>query len=349
MKLSDIEFQADNTKATFFYSADSRVDFRELIKFLAAEFRIRVEMKQISIRQEAGRIGGIGACGRELCCSTWLSEFKSVSTSAARYQNLSLNPTKLSGQCGRLKCCLNYELETYLEALRDIPKIEDNIITLDGEAKLQKTDIFRRILWFSYDTENNWYAIPVDEVLAMIAQNKKGIILPPLSEEFWLKEKAFKVESEPPIVLKDRNRNPKHVHAKKENSNAELPLDRKKGKNAKNQPAPKAANQVRENKNSPVTNAKVEKIVETTPIAPAQNPKPENIGKKTHFKNKPPRKENETNTSNLPKENVIEPTPNKDVKDVLPNEAAAGENKKNFFKKRRRFRKPKEGGGGAEA
>ena len=123
MKLTDVEFQADNTKATFYYSAEDRVDFRELIKVLASEFKIRVEMRQISLRQEAGRLGGIGSCGRELCCSTWLSEFKSVSTSAARYQNLSLNPGKLSGQCGRLKCCLNYELETYMDALEDIPDV----------------------------------------------------------------------------------------------------------------------------------------------------------------------------------------------------------------------------------
>src|SRR5690606_27086268 len=121
MKLLDVEYQADNSKATFYYSADDRVDFRELIKLLASEFRIRIEMRQISLRQEAGRIGGVGVCGRELCCSTWIHDFKSVSTSAARYQNLSLNPSKLSGQCGRLKCCLNYELDTYLSALKDIP------------------------------------------------------------------------------------------------------------------------------------------------------------------------------------------------------------------------------------
>lgn len=204
MKLSDIEYQADNTKATFFYSADSRVDFRELIKILASEFRIRVEMRQISIRQEAGRVGGIGACGRELCCSTWLSEFRSVSTSAARYQSLSLNPVKLSGQCGRLKCCLNYELETYLDALKDIPKIEDRILTTDGEARLQKTDIFRKLLWFSYDTENNWYGIPADEVVKMIEQNKKGVVLPPLSEEFWRKDYVPKVQE----VKKDFEKNP---------------------------------------------------------------------------------------------------------------------------------------------
>src|ERR1041384_2288934 len=137
MKLSDVEFQADNTKAVFYYSADERVDFRELIKVLATEFKVRVEMRQISLRQEAGRLGGIGVCGRELCCSTWLSEFKNVATSAARYPNLSLNPSKLSGQCGRLKCCLNYELETYVDALRDIPQVEKPLETQKGRASLK--------------------------------------------------------------------------------------------------------------------------------------------------------------------------------------------------------------------
>lgn len=174
MKLSDIEYQADNSKATFYYSADDRVDFRELIKLLAGEFKIRVEMRQISLRQEAGRLGGIGSCGRELCCSTWLTDFKSVSTSAARYQNLSLNPSKLSGQCGRLKCCLNYELETYMDALEDIPQVEGPLITEKGKAKLQKTDIFRKIMWFGYDDENTWIPIGVDRVNQIIAQNKKN-------------------------------------------------------------------------------------------------------------------------------------------------------------------------------
>ncbi|HMV11031.1 MAG TPA: regulatory iron-sulfur-containing complex subunit RicT [Cyclobacteriaceae bacterium] len=174
MKLSDIEYQADNTKATFFYSADDRVDFRELIKRLATEFRIRVEMRQISLRQEAGRLGGIGVCGRELCCSTWLSDFKNVATSAARYQNLSLNPSKLSGQCGRLKCCLNYELETYMEALQDIPKIENPLLTEAGEAKLQKTDIFRKIMWFGFNEENTWYPLNVDRVNHILEMNRAG-------------------------------------------------------------------------------------------------------------------------------------------------------------------------------
>lgn len=174
MKLSDVEFQADNTKATFFYSADDRVDFRELIKLLAGEFKIRVEMRQISLRQEAGRLGGIGVCGRELCCSTWLSEFKNVATSAARYQNLSLNPSKLSGQCGRLKCCLNYELETYIEALEDIPKIETPLLTEKGEATLQKTDIFRKIMWFGFSEENTWYPLNVARVNEILKLNREG-------------------------------------------------------------------------------------------------------------------------------------------------------------------------------
>lgn len=174
MKLSDIEYQADNTKATFYYSADDRVDFRELIKFLASEFKIRVEMRQISLRQEAGRLGGIGVCGRELCCSTWLTDFKNVTTSAARYQNLSLNPSKLSGQCGRLKCCLNYELETYMEALQDIPKIEAPLLTEVGEAVLQKTDIFRRIMWFGYGQENTWFPLNIERVNEILKLNAEG-------------------------------------------------------------------------------------------------------------------------------------------------------------------------------
>lgn len=174
MKLTDVEFQADGTKATFFYSAEGRVDFRELIKMLASEFKIRVEMRQISVRQEAGRIGGLGVCGRELCCSTWLTDFKNVSTSAARYQNLSLNPTKLSGQCGRLKCCLNYELDTYTEALKDIPEVESSLLTQRGAARLQKTDIFRKIMWFGYDDDNNWHPVDVNRVKEILKLNAKG-------------------------------------------------------------------------------------------------------------------------------------------------------------------------------
>src|SRR5690606_33493241 len=137
--------------------------------------RIRIEMRQISLRQEAGRIGGVGVCGRELCCSTWIHDFKSVSTSAARYQNLSLNPSKLSGQCGRLKCCLNYELDTYLSALKDIPNVDRPLLTEAGAAKLQKTDIFRKLMWFSYNNDNNWYSIDCNRVSEIIELNSKGV------------------------------------------------------------------------------------------------------------------------------------------------------------------------------
>ncbi|MEN8249658.1 MAG: regulatory iron-sulfur-containing complex subunit RicT [Bacteroidota bacterium] len=176
MKLTDVEYQADNTKATFFYSADERVDFRELIKVLASEFKIRVEMRQISLRQEAGRMGGIGSCGREICCSTWLTDFKTVTTSSARYQNLSLNPAKLSGQCGRLKCCLNYELDTYMEALEDIPKVSKPLQTKKGDAHLQKTDIFRKVMWFGYTGENMWHPITTERVHNILNLNEKGIL-----------------------------------------------------------------------------------------------------------------------------------------------------------------------------
>ena len=176
MKMSDVEFQSDNTKATFYYSADDRVDFREMIKLLASEFKIRVEMKQISLRQEAARVGGIGSCGRELCCSTWLTDFRAIPTSAARYQNLSLNPAKLSGQCGRLKCCLNYELETYLDALSDIPTVEKPLKTEKGNAILQKTDIFRRIMWFSYNNDINWHSLPIHQVVEIMKMNENGIL-----------------------------------------------------------------------------------------------------------------------------------------------------------------------------
>ena len=174
MKLSDVEYQADSTRATFFYSAEDRVDFRDLIKRLADEFRVRVEMRQISLRHEAGRLGGIGVCGRELCCSTWLTDFKSVSTTAARYQNLSLNPAKLSGQCGRLKCCLNYELDTYLDALKDIPQVQRPLLTEKGEYVLQKTDIFRRKMWFAIRGDNNWVVLPTERVREVQEMNRRG-------------------------------------------------------------------------------------------------------------------------------------------------------------------------------
>lgn len=175
MKISDVEYQGDRTKAIFYYTADDRVDFRELIKKLADEFKIRIEMRQIGARQEASRLGGIGACGRELCCSTWLTDFRTVSTSAARYQQLSLNPQKLAGQCGKLKCCLNYELDSYMDALKEFPDTSVNLFTLKGKAFHQKTDIFKRTLWYSYaDEPGNFIPLTVDRVKEIIELNKKN-------------------------------------------------------------------------------------------------------------------------------------------------------------------------------
>ncbi|POY39130.1 hypothetical protein C3K47_01135 [Solitalea longa] len=174
MKLSDVDYQGDKSKATFYYTADDRVDFRELIKRMAEAFKIRIEMRQIGMRQEASRLGGIGSCGRELCCSTWLTDFRTVSTAAARYQNLSLNTLKLAGQCGKLKCCLNYELDTYIDALRDIPENVSGLQTERGFARLQKTDIFKRIMWFSYEGVTDWIPLEVPKVREILSANAKG-------------------------------------------------------------------------------------------------------------------------------------------------------------------------------
>ena len=174
MKISDVEFQGDGSKATFYYTANDRVDFRQLIKEFAQDFKIRIEMKQVGFRQEAARLGGIGSCGRELCCSTWLTDFRSVNTSAARYQQLSLNPQKLAGQCGKLKCCLNYELDTYLDALKDMPDMETKLYTEKGDAYCQKIDIFKEIMWFSYaNAPAQWMVLPVEKVKEILAINKK--------------------------------------------------------------------------------------------------------------------------------------------------------------------------------
>lgn len=177
MKIGDIEYQGDKRKATFYYTAEGRVDFRELVRSYAKEFKIKVEMRQIGARQESARIGGIGSCGRELCCSTWLSDFQSVTTTAARYQNIAINQTKLSGQCGRLKCCLNYELDTYMDALKDFPKGVDYIKTKRGKAALIKTDIFKGLMYYGYTDEKTrspMVALAIERVKQIQKMNKAG-------------------------------------------------------------------------------------------------------------------------------------------------------------------------------
>ena len=175
MKLSDVEYQGDGNKATFYYTADTRIDFRQLIRDLAAAFSIRVEMKQVGARQEAARLGGVGTCGRELCCSTWLTDFRKVTTSAARYQQLSLNPLKLAGQCGKLKCCLNFELDTYLDALKAFPKQETILKTEKGPAVFVKMDIFKQHLWYTYKEERSkWFLLTLEQVQEIIELNKNN-------------------------------------------------------------------------------------------------------------------------------------------------------------------------------
>lgn len=196
MKISDVEFQADGKKAIFFYTAKERVDFRKLILEFAHEFRTKVEMKQIGLREEAGRLGGIGSCGRELCCSTWLTDFRVVTTSAARYQQLSLNPQKIAGQCGKLKCCLNFELDQYQEALQDFPKSKTKLMTDKGIAICQKLDIFKKTMWFSYKNDSiDWFEIKVEDVKKIIDINLKGNTIANLQEYSIIREnideKAF--------------------------------------------------------------------------------------------------------------------------------------------------------------
>ncbi|MFD0863064.1 stage 0 sporulation family protein [Sungkyunkwania multivorans] len=197
MKISDVEFQGDGSKATFYYTAEGRVDFRQLIKDMAKAFNIRIEMRQIGYRQEAARLGGVGSCGRELCCSTWLTDFRSVSTAAARYQQLSLNPQKLAGQCGKLKCCLNFELDAYLDALKSFPKADTKVMTAKGKAVCQKIDIFKGWMWFAYEGEwMNWYKLKTSHVHEILELNAKNEPVPSLEEYASELEEDTKIDFE---------------------------------------------------------------------------------------------------------------------------------------------------------
>src|SRR5689334_18600566 len=196
MKISEVEMQADGRKATFFYIADGRVDFRELIKVYAGEFKLKVEMRQIGARQESAKVGGIGSCGRELCCATWLTDFKSVNTAAARYQNLSINQTKLSGQCGRLKCCLNYELDTYLDALQGFPDNCDTIQVTKGAANLIKKDIFRNLMWYMLPDSSKQYPLTIERVRKIKSLNSQGVIPDELEAVEVTSSKPKEVEPE---------------------------------------------------------------------------------------------------------------------------------------------------------
>jgi len=243
MKISDIEFQGDASKATFYYTAEERVDFRELIKVFAREFRTRIEMKQVGFRQEAARLGGIGSCGRELCCSTWLTDFRSVSTSAARYQQLSLNPLKLAGQCGKLKCCLNYELDAYLDALKAFPKSDIKLYTEKGNAVCQKTDIFKGLMWYAYEGEwMNWHIITTSQANEIIAKNKK-------------KEKVASLEEYAAEHIEDTKNEFENVVGQDSLTRFDNPKPNKKRKNNKNNRNNKSRNNKNTNTNNTNSNS----------------------------------------------------------------------------------------------
>lgn len=237
MKLAEVEFQADGRKATFFYTADGRVDFRELIKVYASEFKVKVEMKQIGARQEAAKVGGIGSCGRELCCSTWLTSFKSVTTIAARYQNLSINQTKLSGQCGRLKCCLNYELDTYLDALQGFPDNADILETAKGNALLIKKDIFRNLMWYILPDSNKQYPLSIATVRKIKEMNAKGIKPEALEAEELVSSKPKEVEPDFVDVVGQISLRSLEKNDRKRKFRQREQQDRNRG-NAKNGPRP---------------------------------------------------------------------------------------------------------------
>ena len=226
MKINDIEYQADKSHISFYYTAPGRVDFRELIKSYASEFRVRIQMWQIGERQEAGRLGGIGSCGRELCCSTWLTDFRSVSTGAARYQQLALNPVKLAGQCGKLKCCLNYELDTYVDALKDFPQ-PGELETHKGKAFHQKTDIFKRLIWYTYaEAPDNFISLSVERVKQIMELNRNGKKPDELEEAKQIQEKKevdyvvgrqFQPLKQEPKGKRDNNQR-RHHHRRRPNN-----------------------------------------------------------------------------------------------------------------------------------
>lgn len=224
MKIGDVEYQGDKTKAIFYYTADDRVDFRELIKVMAEEFRVRIEMRQIGARQEAARLGGIGACGRELCCSTWLTDFRSVTTSAARYQQLSLNPLKLAGQCGKLKCCLNYELDSYLDALKDFPDAVD-IETVRGKARHQKTDIFKGLMYYTFaDEPDQFIPVPNYRAKELIEMNKRGekpeVLVEKVKEKVEVKAPDFEnVVGQDSLTRFDKQKSSRNKKKKKKGNN----------------------------------------------------------------------------------------------------------------------------------
>ena len=249
MKITDVEFQGDGGKVTFYYTSEGRVDFRQLIKDFAGAFRTKIDMKQIGFRQESAKIGGIGSCGRELCCSSWLTDFRSVNTNAARYQQLSINPQKLAGQCGKLKCCLNYELDSYLDALTDFPPSNSTLDTEKGRAFCIKIDVFKKKMWFAYaDNSMAWYDIDAREVRKQLLNNKKGIKAPPLEDLMTPSEVKVQTvdliqENNVDRFEKKRQGGKKPFRNKKEGGNDRKPEEKSQKQPVQNQQKQKVQNQ----------------------------------------------------------------------------------------------------------
>ncbi|WP_128331780.1 regulatory iron-sulfur-containing complex subunit RicT [Apibacter sp. HY039] len=250
MKICDAEYQGDGSKVTLYYTAEGRVDFRQLIKDYAMAFRSKIDMRQIGYRQESAKVGGIGSCGRELCCSTWLTDFRSVNTAAARYQQLSINPQKLAGQCGKLKCCLNFELDTYVDALADFPSNQTVLNTEKGKAYCIKVDVFRKQMWFTYaDNSISWYPIDIYDLQKLIELNKKGIDIKPLDE---LKEKeALKIDLiEENNLNRFENRNRSNNKRKNKNKSQQRKTNKAASPNPSNESKP-AVNNSNQKKRAP--------------------------------------------------------------------------------------------------
>lgn len=273
MKICDVEYQGDGNKATFYYTAEGRVDFRELIKQYASHFGVRIEMKQIGYRQEAAKVGGIGSCGRELCCSTWLTDFRSVNTAAARYQQLSINPQKLAGQCGKLKCCLNYELDSYLDALDQMPSLETTFNTQKGVATCVKVDVFKKEMWFTYESSGvNWYKFTVEQTQQFIEQNKNGQETLPLED---LAKELVDIKKETVDVIGENSLERFESKSKNKNRNK---------KNNKNKNRPNKAVEAKTEENSPSENKKHNNNKKKD-VAKGENRRPENKKvEKTHPK-----------------------------------------------------------------
>ncbi|MBA5629175.1 regulatory iron-sulfur-containing complex subunit RicT [Moheibacter lacus] len=316
MKITDVEYQGDGTKAIFYYTAEGRVDFRELIKQYAAAFSVRIEMKQIGYRQEAAKVGGIGSCGRELCCSTWLTDFRSVNTAAARYQQLSINPQKLAGQCGKLKCCLNYELDSYLDALDEFPSMETTFETEKGTAGCMKIDVFKKEMWFAYtDGGFNWYKFSLDQIKDYIAISKKGGKTATLED--LEKDNIVEVKNDFVDVIEENSL--ERFERKNRNRN--------KSRNRQDKQKQKPNTNLKSNNNRPERNQKTEKAgdnkeKQNRPNRNRRTEKPKNENRKTEQKNKPvnkqqnptkkqPKNQNQETKPNPNKPSSSKPNPNK--------------------------------------